>query len=293
MDKKLVVFGSVNLDFMTNVSAHPVPGETVLGSDFSKLPGGKGANQALAAAQHVGDGAAVLMAGSVGEDEFAELALANLKHADVDLHAVTRSRRETGVAFITVAQSGENVIVVSPGANKDANVSQLDAIVLADGDVLLTQQEIPLQEIWRAHAAARSAGCTVVHNAAPATSMNAEALAHIDILIVNETEAVTIGGLLDWDADDPETVCRDVRASFGTAVILTKGAEGAVLFDGDEAMRFPAKEVAVKDTTGAGDVFCGTLAAALVQQRPMESAVSDAIAAASHACTMFGAQNRL
>lgn len=292
MPKRVIVFGSINLDLVTHVRAHPVSGETVMGSDLELLPGGKGANQALAAAQYLGDGSRVSMIGTVGQDNFADAALTNLREAGIDLASLERVPKRTGLALISIDESGDNTIVVCPGANAEVSAEKIERAVLGEGDVLLTQQEIPLDAVWTAHAIARSRGCTIVHNAAPASELSDRQLADINVLIVNETEAQALGGLLDGTPEDTRSTCSELAGRFGLTIVLTKGGEGAFIFSAGERVHVPATPVDVRDTTGAGDVFCGTLSGAMADAIPFEQAVHKATTAASESCRTMGAQSR-
>lgn len=290
MASRVIVLGSINLDLVAKVHNHPQPGETVLGADFQTLPGGKGANQALAAARKLETASNVILIGAVGRDDFADLALGNLQTDGVDLSFVESSEATTGIAMIAVSEKGENNIIVCPGANADVQAESLQKLGLNKSDVLLTQQEIPSDEIWRGHAIAASGGATIIHNSAPANKIPKGALDNIDIFVANETEAISFGQHLEIAGADAVSICTELADLFDLTLILTLGERGVVCFSGGKQTSFPAKAVNVVDTTGAGDVFCGTLAAFIAGGKSLEDAIAGAIDNASQACTVFGAQ---
>ncbi|HZT86671.1 MAG TPA: PfkB family carbohydrate kinase [Stellaceae bacterium] len=273
----ILVFGSINIDLIVPVPRWPSPGETVLGGDYVLQPGGKGANQALAARRA---GAAVGMAGAVGDDGFAEAALAGLRAAGVELDLIRVGRRPTGCAAIIVNAAGENLIAVSSGANAEAAAAQVPDAALAATTTLLLQMEVPAAEnaalSWRA----RRHGARVVLNLAPAAPLDPALLDDIDLLLVNEGEAAAL------DAE-PAALARRLRQG----IVITRGADGAaaLLSDGRE-LAAPALPVTPVDTTGAGDTFAGVLAAALDSGRDLAAALRCACAAASLACLARGAQ---
>ncbi|MCM0020032.1 MAG: ribokinase [Tagaea sp.] len=266
----IVVFGSINVDFVTRVARLPGEGETVAGGDYSVLPGGKGANQALAARRA---GAEVALAGAVGEDAFAALALAGLDAAGVDLSGVRRVAAPTGAAFVAVDDAGRNQIVVASGANAHARAGGIEFPPRRPG-ILLVQRETTETEILAALRLARAQGWRTVVNAAPSAGFPAAMLALADYLIANEHEI----------ADVPD------RRDGATRVVVTLGAQGARLTDGGRIVRAPAPNVRVVDTTGAGDAFCGAFAAALDRGGAPEAALAFACAAGSLACETPGAQ---
>lgn len=290
MTNKVIVFGSINLDLVTQVAAHPKPGETIQGSDYQMLPGGKGANQALAAARALEDPSKALLLGCVGKDDFADIALRNLVSEGVDLSNVSRTDTGTAIAMIAVANSGENSIIVCPGANAETKAEAVAITGLSKTDVLLTQQEIPAAEVWASHALAKSKEVIVIHNCAPAADIPPYALENIDILISNETEAAVVARHLEIAGETPQRMCKAIASRFGKTVILTLGENGAFFFADDGETHHPTKKVDVVDTTGAGDVFCGTFAAMLAQKHTVNIAIERAIEEASKACTRFGAQ---
>lgn len=284
----IVVFGSINIDLVTRVPAIPAPGETVLGRSYALVPGGKGANQALAARRA---GAEVALAGAVGHDDFARAALALLEADGVDLARVERVAAPTGAAFIAVDEQGENAIVVASGANAFARAAALDGSTLGAVDTLLLQRETPENETLAAARFARARGARVILNLAPAGALAPQWLDVLDMLIVNEHEAVTVGRALGLDGD-AEAVARALDAR-GVATLATLGAAGAVIWSGGARFAAPAPKVEVVDTTGAGDCFVGAFAAALDRGLPVGEALAQGVAAGALACTREGAQTSL
>jgi ribokinase len=284
----ITVFGSINTDLVTRVNAVPKAGETVHGSDYALFPGGKGANQALAARRA---GAAVRLIGAIGDDEMGRVALTELERAGVDLSAVARRRGTTGVAIITVEnKTGDNTIVVSPGANATVRADQLAGTRFNASDTLLLQMEVPFAESRAVAKAARQAGARVVLSLAPFSPLPPEDLAEVSILIVNEHEAAALASQLGLAASGAEAVVAALAKRLGRTVIATLGADGAIASGAEGTVSVPAVPVTPVDTTGAGDTFCGVLAAFLDEGADMATALRAAAAAGSLACTKEGAQ---
>ena len=276
----IVVFGSINIDLIVPVPLLPGPGETVLGGDYALLPGGKGANQALAARRA---GAAVRMAGAVGCDAFAELALANLRGEGVDLSLVRRVEQPTGCAAIMVGSDGENLIAVASGANRAASAATVPDGQLGPGTVLVCQMEVPPVETEALLRRAHAAGARTMLNLAPALPLDPPALGAIDILVANRGEAESF-------AIDPAAVARRV----GVALVVTLGAAGSIAYlAGGGRIDTPALAITPLDTTGAGDTFVGVLAAGLDRGLMFAAALRRASAAAALACTATGAQTAM
>lgn len=275
MSVTIGVVGSINLDLVASGAPLPTAGETVTGARFAQHPGGKGANQALAARRL---GAEVKMIGCVGNDALAESALALLRQDRVDVSDVmSEIGASTGVALIAVSAEGENQITVASGAN--TNVGAGDVAGLPKCDVILCQLEVPVAAIVAAADRAAESGAILVINLAPAIKVPNGLLDRADLLIVNEIEAAYYGDALHHD---------------GGLVAVTLGGEGAVLFkQGREIARVPAFKVNVVDTTGAGDTFCGALAVALAEGQAPEQALLFASAAGALAVTKPGAQPSL
>ena len=283
----IIAFGSINLDLVTRVAALPGAGETALGPSYAAHPGGKGANQALAARRA---GARVALVGATGRDDFARQALALLRADGVDLSGVAEVDAPTGAAFIGVDARGENQIIVASGANAHAKASQLRARPMTSADTLLLQREVPEAECLAAALHAKACGARVILNLAPAGAPDPDLLDAVDMLVVNEHEARTLGAALRLDTGDVHAIALALSQSRGLAVIVTLGAKGAVGCHGGIFHRAPAPALAAIDTTGAGDTFVGALAAALDAGRPLIDAMAFAVTAGSLACTKAGAQ---
>lgn len=283
----ITVFGSINVDLVTRVARVPKPGETVRGSDYALIPGGKGANQALAARRA---GAHVRMVGAIGNDQVAPIALRELELAGVDLNAVVTRDGTTGLAVITVEETGENTIVISPGANATTAATSIPHDALHPGDTLLLQMEVPFADSVAAAERARSAGARSILSLAPYTALSPEEIAAFDMLIVNEHEAADLARHLDIAAKGPEATVTALAERLARTVIATLGPEGAIAATDGETIKVPAIPVTVVDTTGAGDTFCGVLAALLDEGADMRAAMTKAAIAGSLACTKEGAQ---
>jgi ribokinase len=283
----IVVFGSINVDLVVRVERAPGPGETVSGSDYTLIPGGKGANQALAARRA---GAKVRLFGAVGYDAFADIALSELAPAGVDLLGVGRKPHTTGVALITVAKDGENSIVLSPGANAHASAASIPSDALKANDTLLLQMEVPFPEVLAAAKMARAAGARVVLSLAPYTALAAEDISAFDIIVVNEHEAADLARHLGVAAKGADATATALARRLGRTLITTLGAEGAVAVHDGVLIHVPALPVSPVDTTGAGDTFCGVLAAMLDDGAEMRIAMAKAAVAGSLATTKQGAQ---
>ena len=283
----IVVFGSINIDLVTKVERIPAPGETVIGGDYSKAPGGKGANQALAARRA---GGRVRMAGAYGRDGFADEALRLLRADGVDLAQALAVDSPTGAAFITVDGHGENAIVVASGANSAAKAEPLASLDWRTGDWLIMQREVPDSEVFRAAEIARAGGAKVFLNNAPALPLTPSQVRLFDAICVNETEAAILGAYLGFADRDPGAVAERLAKDFGVMAIATLGSLGAVLaHDGPTLRRAPPK-VKVVDTTGAGDTFIGAFVAAMARGAGANTALREGLAAGSLACTLPGAQ---
>ncbi len=281
----VLVVGSANLDFVVRAPHIPAAGETVLGHGFSTYPGGKGANQAIAAAR--GGGAATQLLLGLGNDPYAGPLEASLRAAGVRLHIVRDSTRPTGTAFICVDDAGENAISVAPGANLALAPEHLPAL---DGiGVLLLQLETPLASVTAYARAGQAAGVVVALNAAPAQALPADLLDAIDLLIVNEGELAAVSGI----AADRDAALTALAALGIATVVVTLGAAGALALDNGRMLRVPAFPVEPVDTTAAGDTFCGALVAALARRTPLAAALREASAAAALACTRVGAQTSI
>ena len=278
----IFVAGSANLDFVVHAAHIPAPGETVLGRDFKTHPGGKGANQALASLRAGGVPTHMLLA--LGEDAHAGALEHSLQQGGVHCHIVRDPQQATGTAFICVGDDGENAITVAPGANQSLRAADLPPL---DGfSHLLLQLETPLPTVTAYARAARAQGVTVVLNAAPAQALDADLLALLDVLIVNQGELATV-------TRHQGSIANCLARIAVPCVVVTLGAHGCCArSDGDITLQgaFAVRSV---DTTGAGDTFCGVLVAALSRGTAMTQALGQASAAAALACTRSGAQSSI
>lgn len=283
----VVVFGSINVDLVAHVERIPVAGETLAGQSFRCVPGGKGANQALAAARA---GAQVALFGAVGRDTFASGAVTNLETSGMDLTGVVAVDAATGIALIHVDARGENAITVVAGANALAAAAQVPDAVLESGTTLLLQLEVPVTELVQL--CRRATGARIIVNAAPAVAMPEELLQRIDVLIVNETEAAAVGKAHELP-DTPEAFALAAAARYGSVVVVTLGAKGALAVADGDRISIAAPSLHVVDTTGAGDAFAGAFAAALDRGSSLHTAMADGVAGGSLACAGHGAQGAL
>ncbi len=280
----IVDFGSINLDLIGKVSRIPAPGETVPGSDFATAPGGKGANQALAARRA---GASVRMVGAAGRDAMGDEALALLRDGGVDLSDVRRSDKPQGVAMIFVDAHGENVIGILPGANGEVSAADAERTLraLSPRDVLIVQQEVSQEATLAALKVAREHGARSILNTAPFLATTAQAAKLADIVVANETEFALLAG----DGDLGALMDAWAKAN-GQTIIVTLGPEGARAATQEASFAVPAMKVIPVDTVGAGDTFVGFLAAGLDDGLDLEAAMRRAAVAASLACLKPGAQ---
>lgn len=283
----IIVVGSINLDLIATVDRLPGPGETVPGSGFSTAPGGKGANQALAAARA---GAQVRMVGAVGKDNFAADALDCLKNAMIDLSGVGETHASTGTALILVGADGENMIAVVPGANASVLPGDLSKAFMKKGDVVLLQHEIPLATVAAALDMAREAGAVSILNTAPFQAEAAELLAKADVIVANETEFDLYGKALSLDGSDRADRIAAFARRTGRTIIVTLGSEGVMAATRDDFLQVPSLPITPVDTVGAGDTFCGYLAASLGAGLGLEDALRRAAVAGALACLKPGAQ---
>ena len=282
----IVVFGSVNADLIFRLDDLPQPGQTLIAREMVVEPGGKGANQAYAAAR---DGARTIMAGAVGADSLADTALAGLHDAGVDVARVAIAPGPTGCASICTDRHGRNQIAVASGANAAARAACIDDALLVPGTTVVTQMEVDPAQTAELIRRAHRAGARVVHNLAPAMPIERDALSAVDVLVVNEDEAA-------W-------LARDVRSSNADAgslyealrvtVVRTLGGAGVEWAGTDGSGRISAPVVEVVDTTAAGDCFVGVLAAALDRGDALANALRRANAAAALSCTRRGSQRSL
>jgi ribokinase len=283
------VLGGINLDHVVRVLALPEPGETVAGRDLVQSPGGKGANQAVAAARF---GAPVRLLGAVGQDGPGAQVLSFLARAGVDISGVARiAGQPTGQAFVTLDRRGENTIVVAPGANAAFLDDQVRAADLSGAAVLLTQFEAALPAVEAFFRAPAAADAVKILNAAPALAEGAPLLPLADIVVVNATELARFAGLSDPPGHHAAVAAaaRRLIARPDQTVIVTLGADGALAATASDTLHAPGRRAEVVDTVGAGDCFCGVLAAALAEGAGLEAALGWANAAAAISVTRPGA----
>ncbi|WP_416444095.1 ribokinase [Leucobacter sp. HNU] len=292
----VAVVGSANADLVVEVPRRPGGGETLIGGELRTLPGGKGANQAAAAAR---SGAATAFVGCVGDDGNGAFLRSRLSEAGADVSALASVDAATGTAIILLTPDGENSIVVSPGANHafDLDAAARVSAVWEGAPVVVLSLEIPHETAFHVASAASTAGSRVLLNAAPSVRVGREVLQHCDPLVVNEHEALEVLGASsdDPDADDYPRLAQRLLAAGARSVVVTLGSEGALVAEGSaeapEIEAVPAYRVSAVDTTGAGDAFVGATAAELARGRSLREAVRFATAVSAVAVQRVGAQS--
>ena len=286
----IIVFGSINLDLVTRVERFPKPGETIAGSSFAIYPGGKGANQALAASRA---GARVRMIGAVGRDAFADPALELLAAGGVDVSGIARVDGATGCATIMVDEAGENCIALVAGANAHLDPASVADEELTPTTLLVLQQEVSARANATLLERAHRLGARILLNAAPARPVSRDVVAQLDFLVVNELEAVTLGGAFGWPLEAEPFARAAVGSHAALTIVVTLGAQGALAVNREQMWRVHAPAVDVVDTTAAGDAFVGAFAASLKRGNELSHALRFGVAAGSLACTAHGAQSAL
>jgi ribokinase len=290
MPRPFVILGSANVDFIMRVPRLPARGETVTDGAFLQTYGGKGANQAVAAARA---GATAAFIGCVGRDHYGDEMAANFARDGLALEGLKRSASQpSGSALVMIEQGGMNYLTVAPGANHDLLPADVEALhpVIAAAGLLLLQMEVPLATNLAAAAIARAAAAPVMLNFAPAHLASPELLRATDILVVNENEASALSGIDTTDTASALHAARALSALGPRRVVVTLGAQGCVALDGDAELASPALPVATIDTTAAGDTFCGALGTALLEGRDFAAALRFASAASALSVTRLGAQ---
>ncbi len=295
MGGRVIIFGSINMDLVAGVDRIVRPGETVTGLSYENHPGGKGGNQALAA--HLAGGHVVFL-GKVGHDAFGQQMLDFYVGHGLSTTRISNSKdKPTGTALIQVEHdSGENAIVVIPGANHDFADHDVDQVELEHGDVVVAQFEVPLQQIEALFRRARAIGAVTMLNPAPMTSCSHRLIDLVDVLIVNETELAALTGLNvaeNSSLTQLVTAARSARREPAQTVVVTLGAKGLVALVEDDTVHVPGRDVHPVDTTGAGDCFVGCLAQGLSAGMPLPAALSRATDAASLSVTRHGAASSL
>lgn len=291
---KITVLGSINMDLMIRTENLPLPGETVIALSKVENPGGKGANQAVAAARM---GAEVTMVGCVGDDGFADLLLQNLQDEDVDTSHVVR-RRETassGVAVVMVEASGENSILVVPGANGLVSQTELESAkqAICESDILLMQLEVPQDIVVAATKVAREAGVPVILDPAPAPVDLLSELLDVDLICPNQSEAATVLGKPVDTIDAALSLVEELTKTGAKQAMITLAEQGAVVFDGQTVETISAFPVEAIDSTAAGDAFAAGLAVRLAEKADLMEAVRFASAAGALAAAGSGAQSAM
>lgn len=290
--KKILVLGSLNMDLVTNVEKTPKVGETVLGSDFNEIPGGKGANQAVAIGKLNGD---VCMLGRIGNDDFGKSLIKNLKQNNVNVDFVKSIQSaKTGIALIMVNSNGDNSIVVIPGANFEFKENELKKDIFNDVDYLLAQLETPLKTIEKAFILAKEKNVFTILNPAPARVLSDELIKHTDLLIPNETEFESLSG---YDASSEANIIKGSNVLFEKgvkAILITLGKNGSFYIDSNNfSLKQKAYIVDVVDTTAAGDSFIGGFLTSISKGEDIKTSMEFATKVSALTVTKYGAQSSL
>jgi len=293
MNPRITVVGSLNMDLVVRSPRIPRPGETIIGHTFQTAPGGKGANQAVAAARL---GGRVSMIGHVGQDTFGDQLLDSLAAADVDCRYIKpTSDTSTGIALIVVDDQGENSIVVASGANMSLTPQHLEEYddVIVSADVLLLQLELPLKTVIRAAQIAKASGVTIILNPAPARELPSDLISGVDFLIPNETELALLTEMPVHDIPQVERAAHSLLERDLGCIIVTLGKDGALIGESNEFAYVSPHKISAADTTAAGDAFVGAFSVAYGEGKSIVEAVRWANAAGAFTATKLGAQPSL
>ena len=290
--KNICVIGSLNMDLVVNVDTMPKPGQTIIGSNFKEVPGGKGANQAVAMARLNGN---VSMIGKVGEDGFGQALINSLKNDKVDTTYIQTAKGATGVALITVDKNAQNSIVVSPGANFEVKEDDIDNNIEAikNSDIVVLQLETPLNTIKYALNKAKELNKYTILNPAPAVKLDDEIIKNVDLLTPNETELEIISGVSIETEEDIQKAAQIMIEKGVKELIVTLGSKGSLYINKEKSMFKKAYKVEAMDTTAAGDSYTGALAVALSQDKNIEDAIDFASKVGALSVLKEGAQSSL
>lgn len=289
----LLVFGSINMDILVQTSGFPEAGETLMGETYQVLDGGKGSNQAIAA-KYAG-ASRVYMVGCAGNDRFGDDVVRNMRVKDIVTSGIARSDRSTGLAIVCVNEEGENSIILSPGANLDTKADQVPDDFLKVDSVLLMQMEILPHQNWAMLEKVKKTGALTMLNVAPASAVPESALNDLDYVIVNEIEAKQLALYLSLaEREDPRKIAEELAKKHNLVCVVTLSEKGGFASDrGQKTYQTFALTVDAVDSTGAGDAFCGTFAAAIEQGFSLSYALHRASVAGGLACLKYGAQQAL
>ena len=290
--KNICVIGSLNMDLVVNVDTMPKPGQTIIGSNFKEVPGGKGANQAVAMARLNGN---VSMIGKVGEDGFGQTLINSLKNDKVDTTYIQTSKGATGVALITVDKNAQNSIVVSPGANFEVKEDDIDNNIEAikNSDIVVLQLETPLNTIKYALNKAKELNKYTILNPAPAVKLDDEIIKNVDLLTPNETELEIISGVSIETEEDIQKAAQIMIEKGVKELIVTLGSKGSLYINKEKSMFKKAYKVEAVYTTAAGDSYTGALAVSLSQDKNIEDAMDFASKVGALSVLKEGAQSSL
>jgi ribokinase len=286
----IIVFGSLNVDMVFHTETMPKPGDTLLCPGYKLYAGGKGANQAVAAARM---GAKVHMVGCLGKDTFATFCRDSLKEAGVNVENISTGDKVTGCAMICVDEKGENMITVASGANLLAQSDLISDSLLSNASTLILQMEVPSEENWKLVKRASEKGIRIILNLAPAKVIPEEILLTLSILVINEVEATLLALNLGFEVNSPTLIAQEISTLYGITCVITLGEKGVFASSPLGTWTVPALPITPLDTTAAGDAFVGTLAAKIDEGLNLEDSLKYASVAGGLACTIAGAQPSL